>query len=344
MSMRTTLGLLAGATLLAVPAVAFAHPSPGMSAWGQSRAAAHQGGPAALTVAGGGQVSATSTTQTGAPMAQVEGVLSAPLAVTATTSTSSTQQSSSILSGGVAGLVAMFGGQANVRPAVTVTTLSSVQAAATVTLASGASYTLGSNAKVTYRGQAYAGSMLFPGERVHLTLTKGMVTAIQLQSTSAWETYEGMSTGSVSLSYAGGATFTAPLATSAMVRTASGSMAAASSTLTTGTLVRAVFNGSGQVVLLQETGRTKASAGKASASGRAAASTRSQASSKGQSGVKASAQGQSAAAAHSQASAHAQGAAHANAHAKGHGGLALGLSGSVSANANVGVGANLGSS
>ena len=341
MSKRTTLGLLAGATLLAVPAlstVAFAHPSPGTSLWGQSQS----GGSAALTAAGGVQVSTHSTTQVGAPMAQVEGVLSAPLAVTATTSTSNTLQSSSTFSGNVAGLVAMFGGQANVRPLLTVTTLSSVQSTATLTMASGASYTMAANAKVTYQGQAYAGTMLFPGERVHLTLSKGMVTAVQLQSTSAWETYEGMSTGGVQLSYAGGTTFTAPLAASAMVRTASGTTAAASSTLTAGTLVRVVFNAQGQVMLLQETGRTKVPAGQTStsASGRTNAGTNSQASSHGPGVVNASPQGQSAGSTHSQASAHAQGAAHANGHAKGHGGLALGLS--ASANANVGV--NLGSS
>ncbi|MDA8200415.1 MAG: hypothetical protein M0Z54_13490 [Thermaerobacter sp.] len=342
MSMRTTLGLLAGATLLAVPAlstVAFAHPSPGMSVWGQSR---YAGGSAALTAAGGVQGATHSTTQASAPMAQVEGVLTAPVAVTATTSTSSSLQSSSTFSGNVAGLIVMFGGQANVRPLLTVTTLSSVQSTATLTLASGASYTMAANATVTYQGQAYAGTMLFPGERVHLTLSQGMVTAIQLQSTSAWETYKGMSTGSVQLSYAGGTTFTAPLAASAMVRTASGTTAVASSTLTTGTLVRAVFNAQGQVVLLQETGRTKAPAGQTStsASGRANASTKSQASSKGQGVANASPQGQSAGSTHSQASAHAQGAAHANAHAKGHGGLALGLSASASTN----VGGNLGSS
>lgn len=343
MSMRTTLGLLAGATLLAVPAVAFAHPSPGMSLWGQSYAAAHPGGSAALTAAGAVQAATHATPKASAPMAQVEGVLSAPLAVTATTSTSNTLQSSSTFSGNVAGLLVMFGGQANARPLLTVTTLSSVQSTATLTLASGTAYPMAANASVTYQGQPYAGTKLFPGERVHLTLSKGIVTAIGLQSTSAWETYEGMSTGSVQLSYAGGTTFTAPLAASAMVRTASGTTAAASSTLATGTLVRVVFNAQGQVMLLQQTGRTPtapAAHSSASASGRANASTHSQASSKSQGAVNASPQGQSAGSTHSQASAHGQGATHANAHAKGHGGLALGLSASASTN----VGVNLGSS
>ena len=345
MTMRTTLGLLAGATLLGIPAVAFAHPSPGATAWGRNVVAAHGATAATLTATGSSRAQTTThaTATASASMTQVEGVLGAPVAVTATTSTSSALQSSSTFSGNVAGLVVMNGGQANIRPLLTITTVSSVQSTATLSLASGASYTMAPNAKVTYQGLAYAGTMLFPGERVHLALSKGMVTAIQLQSTSVWDTYEGIASGSVQLSYAGGATFTAPLATAAMVRTASGTTAAASSALTPGTLVRVVFDAQGQVMLLQETGRTHtapSSRASTSASGRNNAKANANASTHGQGVVNASPQGQSAGSTHSQAGAHAKGAAHANGHAKGHGGLALGLSASTSTN----VGVNLGSS
>ena len=335
MSMRTTLGLLAGATLLAVPAVAFAHPSPGMGAWGQVKGV---GGVATLTAVGGARA-AHSPSEVGAPMEQVDGVLSAPVTVSATASTTSAVQSSSIFSGSEAGLAAMVG-ENLVRPLLTITTVSSVQSAESLTLESGMSYPLAANAKVTYQGQAYAGTMLFPGERVHFTLSSGAVASIQLQSTSAWETYDGMSGGSAQLSYASGTMFTAPLAASAVVRTGSGTTTALS-TLATGTLVRVVFNAQGQVMLLQETGRTRTvPVGQASTSVSGRANAHSQASSKGQGAGNASPEGQSAGSTHSQASTHAQGATHANAHAKGHGGLALGLSGSVSTN----VGVNLGSS
>ncbi len=316
MSMRTTLGLLAGATLLAVPAVAFAHPSPGMGAWGPVQGA-HAGGAAALTAVGGAPA-AHSASEVGAPMEQVDGVLSAPVVVSATAGTTTALPSSSIFSGIAAGLVAMFGNDP-ARPLLTITTVSSVQSAASLTLESGMSYPLAANATVTYQGQAYAGTMLFPGERVHLALSSGAVAAIELQSTSAWETYEGTSASGVQLSYAGGATFTAPLA-------ASGPTASSLSALTTGTLVRVGFSAQGDVLLVQKTGRTRtAPVGQGSNAGGL-----SQASSRGDGAANGSPQGQSAGPAHSQASAHAQGATHANAHATGHGGLALGLATSAS--------------
>lgn len=334
---------LAGAALLALPAVASAHRSPGMAAWGQTWA--HVGLASALAAHGGVHATTDSRTKGSASHgaaaahvgAQVDGVLSTPLAVAASASATSAGQQRTHL----AGLMVILGGQATVRTAHTITTLASVQTTTTesLTLVGGATYAVAAGATVTMDGRAYTGTMLYPGERIHAALKSGQVVAIQVQSATAWETYRGMSGGTVQLSLAGtgGATFSAALAPAAMVRTASGTTAASSSTLAAGTEVRAVFSAQGQVILLQATGRTKAAA---SAAGRDAAHAGTQQPSRQgpehQGGTAASPQGQGAGATHSQAGAHSQGSAHANGHAKGHGGLALGLSASISASASLG--------
>ncbi len=334
MRLGTTIGILGGATLLAVPAAAFAHPSPGLSVWAQSVAngslTGSITGSAAVQVTTHSSIPASTNSHSSssmhqaAGMAQVEGVLTAPVSVAAKASATATSQATS----NIGRLVVMFGRHATVRPLHSIKTMASVQPAGTLSLAGGQSYAMAAGATVTCQGRPYAGTMLYPGERIHAALKRGQVVAIQLQSASAWETYQGRSSASVQLSYAGGATFSAPLAPAAIVRTATGTTAASASTLAAGMLVRAAFNSQGQVILLQATGRKAAgsqhAAGKP-AGGQSGSQSHSTASPQGQVGQ-----------AHSQAAAHSHASAHAHGHANGHGGLALGLSASASASSSLG--------
>jgi hypothetical protein len=123
-------------------------------------------------------------------------------------------------------------------------------AGASLTLEHGQTYALQAGLRVMYRGQPYRGTTLYPGERVHVTLQKGIVTSIALQSSVAWETYESSSGTTTNLAFDGGAMFTAPLSPNAVLRSTPGFTTAAAISWPMGTLVRVEWNVDGQIVAM----------------------------------------------------------------------------------------------
>lgn len=120
----------------------------------------------------------------------------------------------------------------------------------TISLVGGSQYPLAPNAVVVADDQApMAGQVvnLYPGMRVHLVLLNGAAILVRLQGFQSTVTYEGQSSGTISLAY-DGVTFSAPLAADAELYGPGGpSPVAGSSTLQAGMVVRVRYDAFGAV-------------------------------------------------------------------------------------------------